>query len=76
MHVTNLLVKHDLVLFQFDIKYHADKCNQAADTLSRQPENPESLSENSDKDEEWETISYEMVCQILNHLLGSTKLLI
>ena len=32
------------------------------------------MSESSDKDEEWETISYEMVCQILNHHLGSTKL--
>ena len=33
-----------------------------------------SSSESSDKDEEWETISYEMVCQILNHHLSSTKL--
>ena len=33
-----------------------------------------SSSESSDEDEEWETISYEMVCQILNHHLSSTKL--
>ena len=33
-----------------------------------------SSSESSDKDEEWETISYEMACQILNHHLSSTKL--
>ena len=33
-----------------------------------------SSSESLDEDEEWETISYEMVCQILNHHLSSTKL--
>ena len=33
-----------------------------------------SSSESSDEDEEWETISYEMVCQVLNHHLSSTKL--
>ena len=27
-----------------------------------------------DDEEEWDTISYEMVCQILNHHLNSTKL--
>ena len=58
---------NDLALFNFDIKYHMGKCNQAADALSWQPENPDSSSESSDEDEEWETISYEMVCQILNH---------
>ena len=56
------------------MKYHAGKSNQAADTLSQQPVNVNSSSESSDKDEEWETISYEMVCQILNHHLSSTKL--
>ena len=34
-----------------------------------------SSSESLDEDEEWETISYKMVCQILNHHLSSTKLL-
>ena len=33
-----------------------------------------SSSESSDEDEEWETISYEIVCQVLNHHLSSTKL--
>ena len=46
-----------------------------ADALSRQPENPNSSSESSDGEEEWETISYEMVCQILDHHLDLTKLL-
>ena len=65
----------NLMLFDFDIRYHAGKSNQAADALSWQPENPNSSSESSDEEEEWETISYEMVCQVLNHHLDSTKLL-
>ena len=64
----------DLVLFNFDIRYCVGKSNQAADALSQHPENPDSSSESLDGDEEWETISYEMVCQILDHHLDSTKL--
>ena len=64
----------DLGLFDFEIKYRAGKSNQAADTLSQPPSNPDSPSESSDDDEEWEPISYGMVCQIIDHHLGSTKL--
>ena len=64
----------DLALFDFEIKYRAGKSNQAADTLSWHPSNPDSLSESLDDDEEWETISYGMVCQIIDHHLESTKL--
>ena len=65
----------DLALFDFNIRYHAGKSNQAVDAVSQRHENPDSLSESSDEEEEWETISYEMVCQILDHHLDSTKLL-
>ena len=62
------------MLFDFEIKFRAGKTNQAADALSWQPENPESSSESSGDEEEWETILYEMVCQILDHHLDSSKL--
>ena len=45
-----------------------------ADALSQRPVNPDSSSESSDGEEEWETISYEMVCQILNYHVDSSKL--
>ena len=64
----------DLALFDFEIKYRAGKSNQAADVLSLRPSSPDSLSESYDDDEEWETISYGMVCQILDHHLNSSKL--
>ena len=61
-------------LFDFEIKYRAGKSNQAADALSRQPVNPNSSSESSDDDEQWETVSYGMVCQMLDYNLDSTKM--
>ena len=64
----------DLTLFDFYLKYHVGKLNQAADALSRCPVNPDSSSESSDDEEEWEAITYEMVCQILDYHLGSSKL--
>ena len=36
--------------------------------------NPDSSSESSDGEEEWKTISYEVVCQILDYHLDSSKL--
>ena len=64
----------DLVLFDFNIKYRVGKTNQVVDALSQQPVNPKSSSESLDGEEEWETISYEMVCQILDYHLDSCKL--
>ena len=60
-----------LALFDFKIKYRAGKTNQVADTLSWHPVNPDSSSESSDGEDEWESISYEMVCQILDYHLDS-----
>ena len=48
----------DLMLFDFEIKYRAGKTNQAADALSRRPGNPNSSSESSDGEEEWDTHSH------------------
>ena len=64
----------DLALFDFDIKYRAGKSNQAADALSQWPANPDSASESSDDEDEWEAISYEMVSQILDYHLNSSKI--
>ena len=63
----------DFMLFDFGLKYRAGKSNQAADVLSRWPANPNSALESSDGKEEWEAISYEMVCQILDYHLNSSK---
>ena len=63
----------DLTLFYFDIKYRVGKSNQAADALSRRPANPDSASESSDGEDEWEAISYDMVCQILDYHLDSSQ---
>ena len=64
----------DLTLFDFNIKYRAGKTNQAVDALSRWPVNPDSATESSDDEEEWEAISYEMVCQILDYHLEYCKI--
>ena len=64
----------DLTLFDFDIKYRAEKSNQVADALSWWPVNHNSSSESSNDEEEWETISYEVVCQIRDFHLDSSKL--
>ena len=64
----------DLTLFDFEIKYMAGKSNQAADASSQRPVNPKSSSKSLHDDEEWETVSYEMVCQVLDHHLDSNKL--
>ena len=49
--------------------------NQVADALSHCPLNPDSSSESEDDDDNSETISYGMVCQSINHLTNSMKIL-
>ena len=61
----------NLALFDFDIKYWVGRKKQVADTLSHHPLNPDSSSESEDDDDNWETISYGMVCQSINHLTNS-----
>ena len=68
------MLSKDLALFDFSITYRAGKLNQAADALSWWPSNPDSASESSDEEDEWETISYEMVCQILDYHPDSSNL--
>ena len=64
----------DLALFDFDKKFQAGRKNQAADTPSHCSLNPDSSSESDDNDDNWETISYGMVCQSINHVTESTIL--
>ena len=45
-----------------------------SDALSQWPVNPNSSSESLDKEEKWETISYEVACQILDFHLNLSKL--
>ena len=64
----------NLALFDFNIKCQVGRKNQVADTLSHHPLNPDSSSESEDDDDNWETISYGMVCQSINHLTNSMKI--
>ena len=64
----------ELTLFDFDIKYQSGKTNLAAYTLSNHPYNPDSELEEDDKDHEYKTISYPMVCQLLGEELSGLKL--
>ena len=49
--------------------------NQVVDALSCHPWNPDSSLESEDDDDNWETISYGKVCQSINHLTDSMKIL-
>ena len=56
-----------------DIKYQTAKSNQAADILSH---HPRSIENNSSKNisEEYETISYTVVCDALSEIIKSEEL--
>ena len=59
----------DLALLDFDIKYRSGRKNQVADALSYRPGNPCE----EDVEEEYEVLSYDVVCQTLNDHTDSTK---
>ena len=62
------------MLFDFEIKYRVGKSNQAVDALSHRPSNPDSSSESLNGEDEWEAISYDVVCQVLDYHLDSHKI--
>ena len=51
----------ELALFDFDIKYRTGKSNQAADALSCLPKSSVDKSSDRGSEEEYETISYEVI---------------
>ena len=65
----------NLALLDFNTKYRVGRKNQVVDALSCHPWNPDSSLESEDDDDNWETISYGKVCQSINHLTDSMKIL-
>ena len=63
----------ELVLFDSDIKYRTGKLNKAVDTLSHHTYVSEEVNSDSGS-EEYETISYAVVCEELEELLDGEKI--
>ena len=64
----------ELALFDFYIKYEAGKSNQAADALSHHPKSSLDWSSDRGSEEEYETISYEMISDDLTELIDGIKM--
>ena len=64
----------ELVLFDFDIKYRTGKSNQAADALSHCPQSSLDISNDRGSEEEYETISYEVISNDLTELIDGIKI--
>ena len=64
-----------LALFDFNIIYKSDKTNQAADALSQCPEPNCKLESDSDSDSDDPVVlSYATICNIIELVLGDTKM--
>ena len=63
----------ELALFDFDIKYRSGKSNQAADTLSHCPTTDSEILSNTEGDE-YEPISYAVMCDDLSEVIKGEKL--
>ena len=63
-----------LPLFDFDIKYRMGKSNQAADALSHQPKSSVVMSSDKGSEEEYETISYEVISDDLTEAIDGIKI--
>ena len=66
----------ELALFDFDIKYRTGKSNQAADALSHHPKSSVDISSDreSEENEEYETLSYEVISDDLTELIDGIKI--
>ena len=62
-----------LALFDFNIKYRSGKLNQAADALSHHPTTDSEILSNTESDE-YETISYAVMCDDLSEVIKGEKL--
>ena len=64
----------ELALFDFNIKYRTGKSNQAADALSHCPKSSLDMSSDRGGEEEYETISYEVISDDLTELIDGIKI--
>ena len=67
----------ELALFDFVIKYQTGHSNRATDALRYHPFNPsssDSFSKSKTHSDEFEVISYSLVCEAVDLCLNSTKI--
>ena len=72
--VTQIRWLSELALFDFDIKYRTGRSNQAADALSHHPKSSVDMSSDRGSDEEYETLSYEVISDDLTELIHGIKM--